>query len=126
VVLQQAYTIRANRAAIAAAEQSSRLYRLLSSTTAAARLLAWLALQDEDDAVGRQLARFQTDLQNIAPLIDGHYLKKEFKMPTGPLYRVILDTLRDARLDGLVSTLEEERALVEKVLAENPREDTHL
>ncbi len=118
VVLQQAYTIRANRAAIAAADQASRLYRLLSPTTGDARLLAWLALQGEDDAACRQLARFQTELRPIAPLIDGHYLKKEFKLPTGPLYRVILDTLRDARLDGLASTLADERALVEKVLAE--------
>ena len=125
-VLQQIYTIRANRAAIAEANQSSQLYRLLSPTSDHARLIAWLALCGEDDRVCRQLARYQTELRDVAPLIDGHYLKKEFGLRPGPLYRIILDALRDARLDGQVSTLEEERALVERVVAENPRVDTNL
>jgi hypothetical protein len=79
--------------------------------------VAWLALKGEDDAVCDQLVRFQTDLRDMAPIIDGNYLKQEFQLQPDPIYRVILDTLRDARLDGLVTTLEDERALVEKILA---------
>ncbi len=39
------------------------------------------------------------------------------KIPPGPIYRKILMALRDAKLDGKVSSLEEEIALVEKILA---------
>jgi tRNA nucleotidyltransferase (CCA-adding enzyme) len=53
----------------------------------------------------------------MAPLIDGNYLKAEFGLPPGPIYRIILDSLRDARLDGQVTNLDEERALVEGILA---------
>ena len=35
-----------------------------------------------------------------------------------PIYRQILGALRDARLDGQVSSLREEEALAEKLLAE--------
>ena len=116
-VLQQIYTIRANRAAIAEADQSSQLYRLLSPTSDHARLIAWLALCGEDDLVCRQLARYQTELRDVAPLIDGHYLKTEFQLRPGPIFKYIIDTLRDARLDGLVLTLHDERELVKQILA---------
>jgi hypothetical protein len=33
------------------------------------------------------------------------------------MYRRILDTLRDARLDGLATTLADERALAEQLIA---------
>jgi tRNA nucleotidyltransferase (CCA-adding enzyme) len=115
--LKSAYTIRSNRTAIAEAEQASQLYRLLVSTSGDARLIAWLALKGEDEAVSRQLVRFQAELRDVTSLIDGNYLKQAFKLQPGPLYRVILDTLRDARLDGLVATLDDERAIVEQILA---------
>jgi tRNA nucleotidyltransferase (CCA-adding enzyme) len=117
-VLKEAYNIRSNRTAIAEAEQASHLYRLLVSTSDDARLIAWLALKDEDEAASRQLVRFQAELRDVTPIIDGNYLKKAFKLQPGPLYRVILDTLRDARLDGLVATLDDERVIVEQILAE--------
>ncbi|MBN1995189.1 MAG: CBS domain-containing protein [Anaerolineae bacterium] len=117
-MLNSAYQIRSNRAAIAGAKKASRLYQHLASTSDDARLIAWLALQGEDDAVCRQLARFQTELRDVTPVIDGNYLRQEFQLQPGPLYRVILETLRNARLDGLVSTLANERALVDQLLSE--------
>ncbi|MBN1220721.1 MAG: CBS domain-containing protein [Anaerolineae bacterium] len=116
-ILEEAYRIRSNRKAIAEAQKASSLYQLLLPTSDDARLIAWIALKDEDEAVCRQLVRFQADIREVTPIIDGDYLREEFKLQPNPIYRVILETLRDARLDGLVTTLADERALVEKVLA---------
>lgn len=119
-ILKQVYAIRRSAADIAQAGENSRLYRLLAPVSDTARLIAWLGLNEE--AAGRQIVRFQTDLRHIAPTIDGTYLKQEFQLPPGPIYRQLLDTLRDARLDGQVTTLAEERALVEQILAQQDRE----
>jgi len=77
-----------------------------------------LALKGEDNVVCDQLVRFETGLREIKAIINGHYLKTEFDLKPDPIFRTILDTLRDARLDGLVTTLDDERALVEKILTE--------
>ncbi len=115
--LRGAYQIRANRTALVRTETASSLYRQLASTSDDSRMIAWVALKGEDEAVCRQLAWFQADLRDMMPLIDGNRLKQEFQLKPGPLYRVILDTLRDARLDGAVVTLEDERAVIKEILA---------
>ncbi len=114
--LKQVYIIKRRAAKIAKAKQSSALYYLLQDSSDDARLIAWLALDDK--AARRQIIRFQTDLRDVAPLIDGHYLKQEMQLSPGPLFKTIIDTLRDARLDGLVTTLAEERAMAEQILEE--------
>ena len=96
---------------IARAEKNSDLYHLLSNSSDDARLIAWLGLDDE--VVRAKIIHFQTTLRDVVPIIDGHFLKEELQLPTGPLYRQILDALRDARLDGRVTTLTDERAMVE-------------
>lgn len=93
----------------------SAIYHLLSPYSDRARFLAriltdsWLARQ--------RLDLYQRNLRFVRPEIDGHYLQEVMKIPPGPIYRKILLALRDARLDGKVSSLEEEIALVEKMLA---------
>ncbi len=114
-ILKQAYTIRRKSAEIANTKQNSTLYHLLTPTSDDARLIAWLALDNE--AAGRQIVRFQTTLRDVSPIIDGHYLKEEFQLPPGPIYRQILNTLRDACLDGFATTLADERAIVKQILA---------
>lgn len=114
-VLNQAYQIRRNTAKIVEAEKASALYYLLTSTSTEARLVAWLGLEDE--AARAQIQRFQADLRDVAPIIDGDYLKQELHLSPGPIYRIILDALREARLDGQVKNLVEEKALVEEILA---------
>ncbi len=108
-IIHQLYTIRGHLADIIAAEKASQLYHLLVTTTVEARQIAWLA--SDDDLARHQLTSFQTALRQISPLIDGAYLKTEFQLPPGPIYRTILETLRDARLDGQVTTLADERAM---------------
>lgn len=115
-ILKQVYQIRRNMPTIAGLEQASVLYNLLAPASDDARLIVWLALHDEPASA--QIIRFQAELRDVAPLIDGHYLKRELQLPPGPIYGRLLNRLREARLDGLVGTLEEERALVEQLLAE--------
>jgi tRNA nucleotidyltransferase (CCA-adding enzyme) len=114
-ILNQTYHIRRDVSKIVEAEKASALYQLLASVSDEARLIAWLGLEDE--AARAQLLRFQRELRNVAPLIDGTYLKEEFHLSPGPIYRVIIDGVRNARLDGRVTNLAEERALVEEILA---------
>jgi len=68
--------------------------------------------------VRAQLAQFQSELRDVQPIIDGHYLRRVFKLRPGPIYRQIIDALRGARLDGQVLTLEDEHAWVERWLSE--------
>ena len=67
--------------------------------------------------VRERLELYHQKLRFIEPEIDGEYLKAMGLKP-GPLFGRILSALRDARLNGEVSNLEEERALVEQLLAE--------
>ena len=94
----------------------SLLYHLLEAFNSTSLLIGWLG--SEDETVRAQLAQFQCDLHGVEPIIDGHYLRREFKLRPGPIYRRILDTLRGARLDGQVITLTDEHTWVERWLAE--------
>jgi tRNA nucleotidyltransferase (CCA-adding enzyme) len=116
--LKQVYRIKRNAQKIVRATRASQLYRLLAPGNNDARLIAWLALENE--TAQRQIIRFQRDLRDVAPLIDGHFLKEEMHLKPGPIFRDIFEALRDARLDAEVMTLADERALVEKIIANHP------
>jgi tRNA nucleotidyltransferase (CCA-adding enzyme) len=116
--LKQVYRIKRNAQKIVRATRASQLYRLLAASSDDARLIAWLALENE--TAQRQIIRFQRDLRDVAPLIDGHYLKEQMHLTPGPIFRDIFEALRDARLDAEVMTLADERALVEKIVAGHP------
>jgi tRNA nucleotidyltransferase (CCA-adding enzyme) len=93
----------------------SAIYRLLAPYSGQSIFLMWVA---SDSALIRQrLELYHHRLQYVKPEIDGAWLQERGVEP-GPIYRQILGALRDARLDGQVSSLREEEALVEKLLAE--------
>lgn len=119
--LRQVYTLKRKVNQLVRAGQGSKLYHLLRSVSDEAQLIAWLALDNE--AARRQIIHFQTELRNVHPLIDGHYLQRKMRLHPGPLFKYILETLRNARLDGLVSSLAGERALVERLLRGRMPED---
>jgi hypothetical protein len=52
------------------------------------------------------------------PITNGHDLRQR-GIPSGPRYKQILGTLRDAWLDGKIQSVAEENALLEQLLA-NP------
>jgi tRNA nucleotidyltransferase (CCA-adding enzyme) len=91
------------------------LYELLHRSSPAAVLVVWLCT--EQAAVRERLWRFESELRHVQPLIDGEYLKGLGLKPS-PLFRKLLNAVRDARLDGEIHTIEEEKALVNRLLAE--------
>jgi tRNA nucleotidyltransferase (CCA-adding enzyme) len=79
-----------------------------------ARYTLYLAAYD-DPEVQEIIHNYLTRWQQVAPIIDGHGLRA-LGLPPGPQYRKILGNLRNAWLDGEISTAEDEMAFLEKLL----------
>jgi tRNA nucleotidyltransferase (CCA-adding enzyme) len=90
------------------------IYGVLRHSSPAAVLIAWLCTGSE--RVRERLRRYETELRHIQPIVDGEYLKGLGLRPS-PLFRRLLDAVRDGRLDGQIHTVEEEQALVARLLA---------
>jgi tRNA nucleotidyltransferase (CCA-adding enzyme) len=63
------------------------------------------------------LSMYLTRWRHIVPSITGEDLKKRGLTP-GPVYKKILGTLRAAWLDGLITKIEQENALLEQLLSQ--------
>jgi hypothetical protein len=94
----------------------SQIYSLLASVRDEALLVCWIAF--DAPILRERLAYFKQELSQVEPLIDGNYLIKQFKLRPSPVFQTILSRLLDARLDGQVVSIEDERQLVEAFLAE--------
>lgn len=114
LTLQHMQTLKSYLPQLGHPRRPSQLHNLLEPFGSEALLVGWLACEDE--IARAQLAQFQRELRGVEPIIDGHYLRREFDLRPSPLYRQILDHLRAARLDGRVITLEEEHALAKRWL----------
>ena len=113
-ILRQVCELKAVLPELEERRRPSAIYRLLKPFSEEA-VLVHRAVTDSE-LVGEQLDLYRRRLRYVKPEIDGEYLKAIGLKP-GPLFGRILNALRDARLDGEVTSLEEERALVEKMLA---------
>ncbi|MGQ9767336.1 MAG: CBS domain-containing protein [Anaerolineae bacterium] len=92
----------------------SEIVAALDESSAEARLVVRVA---EDNWLVRQrLDLYQRRLQHIRPALTGDDLHRMGVTP-GPIYRRILAQVRGALLDGEISSLAEEIALVEHLLA---------
>jgi len=88
-------------------------------------LLDWMqaerATDEADDAdvawCRRQLARPHEEI-DPAPLLSGADLI-EHGVPRGPIYRELLDQVRDAQLDGRIDSTAAALQLVDRILSEN-------
>jgi tRNA nucleotidyltransferase (CCA-adding enzyme) len=87
----------------------SAIYRLLEDYTDEA--LAIFSMATDDARVRERVDLFRRHLRGIAPALTGDDLK-QMGIPVGPAYRKILARLRDARLDGEITTRAEEEKLV--------------
>ncbi len=103
------------------ARRPSAVYRLLQPYPARVLAVAWVAT-DRKRLRGR-LLRYQTEWRLAETELTGDDLKAMGLKP-GPHFGRLLGALRDARLDGKVSTREEEEALLEKLLAAERRRET--
>ena len=97
------------------ARRPSAVYCLLQPFPSRALATAWVATGS-----GRQqgqLLRYQTEWRLVEPETTGDDLKTMGLRPS-PLFGQLLGVLREARLDGKVSTREEEDAMLQKLLAD--------
>jgi len=113
-LLRQVNRLRSLASELAEKYQPSDIYRLLKHYSEPAIFVLWIATDSE--SVQERLELHHRKLRFVEPEIDGDYLKALGLQPS-PLFGRILSALRDARLDGEVSSLEEEKTLVEELLA---------
>ena len=90
------------------------IHALLHHSSSPALLVLWLSATSA--RVRERLWRYETELRHIQPMVDGDYLKGLGLKPS-PLFKRLLNTVRDARLDGRIHTLAEEQALIARLLA---------
>ena len=79
-------------------------------------------LADDDNQEKRILEKYVFTWKHISPTIDGHDLRQQ-GLPPSPEYRLILNTLRDAWLDGKIATPEEEARLLDELIADTSKEN---
>ncbi|RLC92664.1 MAG: polynucleotide adenylyltransferase [Chloroflexi bacterium] len=103
------------------ARRPSIVYRLLEPYPARVLAGAWVATDRR--RLRERLLRYQTQWRLVETELTGDDLKAMGLKP-GPLFGQLLCALRDARLDGKVSTREEEVMLLEKLLAVEDKKET--
>ena len=94
----------------------SSVYRLLQPYFVEVIIAGMLSC--ESAASRCNMERYLSDLRYVNPLLDGADLKR-LGVPSGPRISRMLDTIRDAKLDGQVANKEEEEALVRQLLGGN-------
>ncbi|MEJ2753701.1 MAG: hypothetical protein P8169_13655, partial [Chloroflexota bacterium] len=70
----------------------------------------------DDSTIKAKLERYAREWRYIQCKISGNDLK-ELGLSPGPVYRQIFEALRAARLDGEITTREEEMQRVNEILA---------
>ena len=96
----------------------SSIYRLLQPYPARVLAVTWIATDRK--RLRERLLNYQAEYRLVETEITGDDLKAMGLKP-GPLFGRLLGALHDARLDGKVSTREEEEALLNKLLAAERR-----
>ncbi len=86
----------------------SRVYRLLHGLHGSA--IESCAMAETDPKVAAKLRLYLDELRHVRTSLDGNNLMK-IGVPQGPAVGQTLDKLLDARLDGLVQSVEDERGL---------------
>jgi tRNA nucleotidyltransferase (CCA-adding enzyme) len=114
-LLRQVAELREREQALDEPDLSNReIHALLHHSSSPALLVMWLSTAS---AWARQrLWLYEIELRHIQPMVDGDYLKGLGLRPS-PLFKKLLNAVRDARLDGEIHTLAEEQALVARMLA---------
>ncbi len=96
------------RSTLSAAE----VYRSLEGLSD--EVIVFLMAKAKQEPVKRRLSAFLTTYQHVKPALSGDDLK-DLGLKPGPMFRKLLDRLRDARLNGQVRTEDDERALVRRL-----------
>jgi tRNA nucleotidyltransferase (CCA-adding enzyme) len=111
--LHSASLLNANLTALVGL-QPSQVVDLLESYSVKALEVVSSAVQDAE--IKKTLTQYLSEWWHVKPKTTGHDLKK-LGIPPGPQYTEILRRLRAAWLDGEVKTEEEEKELLNKLIA---------
>ena len=116
--LTQAAELYAARQALAdEGRPPAEVAAALQDSDEATRQALWVA---GDGALRRQLERYESDWRGRLPALRGRDLRR-LGLPPGPHYRELLAQLQIARWNGEVTSVEEERALLARLLAEGDK-----
>lgn len=91
----------------------SSIYRLLHPYSREARFV--LSVLADSELVRNRLELYERELSLVEPRVDGHYLREQGVAP-GPIYHEVLLRVRDALLDHQVTSMDDEKALVQQLL----------
>jgi tRNA nucleotidyltransferase (CCA-adding enzyme) len=94
------------------APRPAAVYRLISGLADETLLL--LMAKTTSDTAKRQISAYLTTYQHVKPMLTGADLHAMGLTP-GPHFTAILASLRDARLNGDVTTAADERALAQQM-----------
>lgn len=98
----------------------SETYHLLTGQPLEA--LLFVMAKTSSATARQQLVAYLETYRYVKPALSGHDLQSLGLVP-GPGFGTVLDRLRDARLDGKVTNLAEERALAQQLIRERARMD---
>ncbi|HDD23940.1 MAG TPA: CCA tRNA nucleotidyltransferase, partial [Chloroflexi bacterium] len=93
----------------------STVHHLLEPYPSRVLAAAWVATDRRRPR--EYLFSYETTWRHVQPMLSGDDLMA-LGVPPGPIYRNLLNGLRDARLDGRVHTRDEEEALLQTLLQE--------
>ena len=96
-------------ASLAAVASPGVVYRQLRGLSPEAVQVAAALVEDEGSR--NNLRRYLEEWRHVRPMLNGHDLVR-LGVPAGPRTGMMLEALRDARLDGRVSSREDEKALI--------------
>ena len=99
-------------------QKSSVLVHALDDVSDPALFVTWVAADSK--LAARQIQRYVCKLRDVRPALDGKYLKT-LGMKPGPEMGRTLGALRDALLDGEVTTREEQQVFVKEYIARMER-----
>ncbi len=97
---------------------ASQVVEMVESYTDAAVLT--VAGVTDDPLTAERLGRYLREFRYLSPELDGRDLLA-LGVPEGPVIGKILKELRNAKLDGRISTVEDERRLAQEFLAQGER-----
>ncbi len=92
---------------------NSRLYRKLAEFRI--EMILFMMAAAKSETVRKAISHYCVHLRFIRPFLKGRDLKA-LGLPPGPRYRLILDELLDARLNGQVESREDEMALARQLI----------
>jgi tRNA nucleotidyltransferase (CCA-adding enzyme) len=94
--------------------ENSQLYRKLAEFRI--ELILYMMAAARTEAVRKAISHYCVHLRFVRPWLRGQDLK-ELGLPPGPRYRIILDELLNARLNGRVDSREDEIILARELIA---------